>query len=77
METNREQEWYESIANNADREKFYEIFFKACRTYGIHWATATEPEKKFIEAFTRFTFSKWKARQNGNPDDVEPLFAVS
>ena len=70
------QDWYSNVANNAERNKFYEIFFSACNTYNIKWATATPKEKAFIEAFTNFTYSRWQSKTEEEKATIQPMFLI-
>ena len=66
-------QWYFRKDENADL--FYGIFFKACKKYGIHWASATEKERAFIEEITRMTYEKEMAARTGvKGDDRKPSF---
>jgi hypothetical protein len=58
-----------------EAERFYEIFFKLCRKYGVSWASADEKEKQFIEEVTRVTYERDRAIRLGLPlEDVRPAF---
>ena len=58
-----------------EAERFYEIFFKLCRKYGVSWASAGEKEKQFIEEVTRVTYERDRAIRLGlPPEDVRPAF---
>ena len=66
--------WY--CRRDAEEERFYEIFFKMCRKYGVSWASADEKEKRFIEEVTRVTYERDRAIRLGLPlEDVRPAFA--
>lgn len=41
-----------------EREKYYEVFMSMCRKFGVTWSLATEEEKVFIEALTKFTMQR-------------------
>ena len=69
-------EWY--FRHDEDRELFYDIFFKACRKYGIGFASATEKERAFIEEVTRMTFELEKAKRIGTLQrDIKPSFGFT
>jgi len=77
MKDNRspDAEWY--CAQNPEEERFYSIFFAYCRKYNIHWASASEKEKQFIEEITRVTYERDKAERQGlAPSAVRPSFTV-
>ncbi len=58
-----------------EEERFYEVFFKLCRKYGISWASADDKEKQFIEEVTRVTYERDRALRLGLPlEDVRPAF---
>lgn len=58
-----------------EADRFYEIFFKLCRKYGVSWASADEKEKRFIEEVTRVTYERDRALRLGlPPEDVRPAF---
>ena len=66
--------WY--CRKDPEEERFYAIFFKLCRKYGISWASAGEKEKQFIEEVTRVTYERDRAIRNGQPlSEVRPAFA--
>jgi hypothetical protein len=66
--------WY--CRNDAEEERFYEIFFQMCRKYGIRWASADEREKQFVEEVTRVTYERDRAQRLGLPlTEVRPSFA--
>ena len=66
--------WY--CRQDPEEERFYEIFFKFCRKYGVSWASATDKEKAFIEEITRVTYERDRAIRLGTPvEDVRPAFA--
>ena len=67
-------EWYCSW--DPEKERFYAIFFKLCRKYGVDWASAEEKEKRFVEEVTRVTYERDRAIRLGLPlDEVRPAFA--
>lgn len=67
-------EWY--CRKDPEEARFYEIFFKMCRKYGISWASAGEREKLFIEELTRVTYERDKALRLGLPlNEIRPSFA--
>lgn len=67
-------EWY--CRQDPEEERFYDLFFKFCRKYGISWASATDKEKAFIEEVTRVTYERDKAIRMGTPvTEVRPAFA--
>ena len=68
-------EWYFTHGDHDDSRQYYDIFFSMCRKYGIHWASATEKERyfiEFIEAVTNQAFAVWMAKQKGKPLDAIP-----
>ncbi len=66
--------WY--CRNDAEEERFYEIFFQLCHKYGVRWASATPKEQQFIEEVTRVTYERDRAIRLGLPlSDVRPSFA--
>lgn len=71
-----DQDWYAAVANDKERNKYYEIFHSACNTYHINWATATPMEKTFIEAFTNHTFGRWKEKTSKEPVTIQPIFSI-
>lgn len=67
-------EWY--CRKDEEEERFYEIFFRMCRKYGISWASATDKERGFIEEVTRVTYERDKAHRLGLPaSEIRPAFA--
>lgn len=52
-------EWY--CRQNPEEKRFYDIFFRLCRKYGVSWTSATDKEKAFIEEITRVTHERDKA----------------
>ena len=67
-------EWY--CREDPEAERFYEIFFRLCRKYGVRWASATEMEQQFIEEVTRVTYERDRALRLGLPlSDIRPAFA--
>ena len=67
-------EWY--CRMDPEEERFYEIFFKLCRKYGVSWSSATDKEKAFIEEITRVTYERDKAiRMGTSVKDIRPAFA--
>ena len=59
-----------------EEERFYDIFFRLCRKYGVSWASAGEKEKRFIEEVTRVTYERDRALRLGLPlEDVRRAFA--
>ena len=66
--------WY--CRKDPEEERFYAIFFKLCRKYGISWASAGEKEKQFIEEVTRVTYERDRAIRLGLPlEAIRPAFA--
>ncbi len=66
--------WY--CRKDAEKERFYEIFFQMCRKYGVRWSSADEKERKFIEEVTRVTYERERAVRLGLPlSEVRPSFA--
>lgn len=66
--------WY--CRRDPEEERFYAIFFRLCRKYGVRWASATPKEKTFIEEVTRVTYERDRAQRLGLPlADVRPSFA--
>ena len=58
-----------------EEERFYEIFFRLCRKYGVSWTSADKKEKQFIEEVTRVTYERDRAIRLGLPlEDVRPAF---
>ena len=49
-------EWY--CRKNLEEERFYEIFFQMCHTYGVRWTTATLEEQRLIEEATKITYER-------------------
>ena len=78
MSVNREPpssdaEWY--CHKNPESERFYNIFFWLCRKYNIHWASADEKERQFIEEVTRITYERDKALRLGlSLGNIRPSF---
>lgn len=67
-------EWY--CRKDPEEERFYELFFRLCRKYGVNWASADEKERRFIEEVTRITYERDKALRLGlSPSEVRPSFA--
>ena len=67
-------QWY--FRNDAEEERFYDIFFRMCRKYNVAWASANEKEKLFIEEVARVTYERDKALRHGMPlADIRPAFA--
>lgn len=65
--------WY--CRKDPEEERFYEIFFSLCRKYKVHWASANEKEKAFIEEVTRVTYEWDKAERQGlSTETVRPSF---
>lgn len=56
-------EWY--CRKDPEEERFYQIFFSLCRKYKVHWASADEKEKAFIEEVTRVTYKRDLAERQG------------
>ena len=66
-------EWY--CRNDPEENRFYEIFFRLCRKYDVHWASATPKERVFIEEVTRVTYDRDRARRHGlSLSEVRPSF---
>ena len=65
-------EWY--CRKEPEEECFYEIFFRLCQKYNVHWASATPKEKAFIEEVTRITYERDKAQRLGLPPVRSPVF---
>lgn len=69
-----DMEWY--CQKDKDRERFYEIFFSMCRKFNVHWASASEKDKAFVEEVTRVTYEREKAKNKGIPlSTVRPAFS--
>ena len=67
-------EWY--FHKDTEKERFYDIFFQICHKYNIHWTSANEKERIFIEEITRVTYERDRAVRLGQPlSDVHPAFA--
>lgn len=67
-------EWY--CRKDPEEERFYELFFRLCRKYGVNWASADEKERRFIEEVTRITYERDKALRLGlSLSEVRPSFA--
>ena len=66
--------WY--CRKDPEEERFYEIFFQLCKKYRVHWASATQKERRFIEEVTRVTYERDRAKRLGLPlTDIRPSFA--
>ena len=66
--------WY--CRKDSESERFYHIFFWLCRKYNIHWASADEKERQFIEEVTRITYERDKALRLGlSLCNIRPSFA--
>ena len=66
--------WY--CRKDSESERFYHIFFWLCRKYNIHWASADEKERQFIEEVTRITYERDKALRLGlSLRNIRPSFA--
>lgn len=48
-------EWY--CRKNLEEERFYEIFFQMCHKHGVHWVSATQEERRFIEEVTNVAYT--------------------
>lgn len=57
--------WY--CRHDPEEERLYNIFFGLCRKYNIHWASADEKKREFIEEVTRVTYERDKAIRSGLP----------
>lgn len=67
-------QWY--CRKDPEEDRFYEIFFSLCRKYQVHWASASEKERVFIEEVTRVTYEWDKAKRQGLPVAMlRPSFA--
>lgn len=67
--------WY--CRKDPEEERFYEIFFKLCRKYGVNWVSAGERERGFIEELTRVTYERDRAVRLGLPlEDIRPAFSA-
>ncbi len=74
QQTYSDAAWY--CRQDAEEERFYEIFFQMCRKYKINWASADEREQQFIEEITRVTYERERAARLGLPlSEVRPSFA--
>lgn len=73
-EVHSDAEWY--FRQDIESDQYYNILFSLCRKFNIHWMTATEKEKAFIEEVTRINYEYDRIRrQGGNPLDIRPSFS--
>ena len=72
----KQQEAKRYFGADADRNKFYDLFFQFCRKYKVDWATATDQEKAFVEEITRVIWEKQLEKRFGVKRDIRPAFSA-
>ena len=60
-----------------EREAFYQVFLRTCQKFGISWSSATEKEKRILEAIVRFTYQREAVQRKGIPlNTIKPAFDI-
>lgn len=60
---------------NEDRERFYRIFYKVCRQFGVIWSDASLTERALIEEAVRVMYEQDTAKRHRLPlSSVSPFF---
>lgn len=70
-----ESKWYFDRGDD-DSKVYYDMFFEACRKYGVSYASAPQKERWFIEAITNYNFEVWKAKKEGRSTEGIEVFKV-
>lgn len=59
-----------------DSMAYTELLFDICQQFGIHYYTATEKERYFVEEVTRVTWAKQQEEKSGIPQNIRPAFSA-
>ena len=55
---------------------YTDVLFDICDQFGIHYYSATEKERYFVEEVTRVTWAKQQEEKTGSQQNIRPVFPV-
>lgn len=59
-----------------DELAFTDLLFDVCEQFGIHYYSATNKERHFVEEVTRVTWAREQERKTGIKQDIQPSFSA-